>query len=122
MRLVYHPSTRGNEPNLPRGEKRKNRKKSIFRKYSTFLFWRLPPRTYFLNMATSDLCFVSFKKDFGASFFWGKKIALFPWHWSFSRDSNPNEAAATTTTSVVWRAIAVSFGNASECDDDLVFC
>ncbi len=112
MRLVDHPSTRGNEPNLPRGEKGKI--ESILE--STFLFWRLPPRTYFLNMATLDLCFVCFKKDFGASFFFlffffFEKKYFVPFALDFSRDSNPKRQQSTT--SVVWRAIAVSFGNAS---------
>ncbi len=70
-------------------------------------------------MATSDLCFVCFKKDFGASFFFlfffffffWKKNTLFPLALDFSRDSNPKRQQPTT--SVVWRAIAVSFGNAS---------
>jgi len=66
-------------------------------------------------MATSDLCFVCFKKTlallFFLFFFFFKKNYFVPLALDFSRDSNPKEAA--TTTSVVWRAIAVSFGNAS---------
>jgi hypothetical protein len=69
-------------------------------------------------MATSDLCFVSFKKTLALLFFspysfflLEKKKNFVPLALDFSRDSNPNEAA--TTASVVRRAIAVSFGNAS---------
>jgi hypothetical protein len=67
-------------------------------------------------MATSNLGFVCFKKDFGAfffsySFFFLKKNYFVPLALDFSRDSNPKRQQATT--SVVWRAIAVSFGNAS---------